>query len=77
MDNILNTNSIKGKTIAKATFMKDKNHDDEGWLRLDFTDGTYCVIEAGYGCYTGDSADEYPTNIYILSDRSFLIPNQE
>ena len=45
--------------------MTAKGYDDSGYLRLDFTDGTYCYIVAGYGGYTGGSLDEYPTNIRI------------
>lgn len=59
---------LKSKTIRSAQFMKHYKHDDEGYLCLFFTDGTKCLITAGYGGYTGESEDEYPTNIGI-SDR--------
>ena len=52
---------IIGKTIASARQYKHRNHDDEGWLHITFTDGTQIVIIAGYGGYTGQSEDEYPT----------------
>ena len=75
MNNRIKTDEIEGKTIAKATFMKAKNFDDEGWLQLDFTDGSSCLIESGYGGYSGKSIDEYPTFIEILDGRYNLIEN--
>ena len=67
--------NITGKTIAKVTEMKKPEYDDTGWIKLDFTDGTHCVIWAGYGGYTGDSEDEYPTCIGITDDADGLIPS--
>jgi len=49
---------ITGKTITKVTEMKKPEYDDTGWLKIDFTDGTHCVIYAGYFGYTGKSEDE-------------------
>jgi hypothetical protein len=67
--------NITGKTIAQVTEMKKPEYDDTGWLKLDFTDGTHCVIWAGYDSYTGDSEDEYPTCIGITDDVDGLIPS--
>jgi len=68
--------NIIGKTIANVTEMKKPEYDDTGWLKLDFTDGTHCVIWASYCGYTGDSEDEYPTCIGISNDmEGQLIPN--
>lgn len=65
---------IIGKTIASVTEMKKPQFDDEGWLRLEFTDGTVCAIVASYGGYTGKSEDENPTCIGITCQLDGLIP---
>lgn len=54
-----------GKTIIGATQKRLDRYDDEGYLELNFSDGTHAVIVASYGGYTGDSEEEYPTKIYI------------
>jgi hypothetical protein len=68
--------SIIGKTISKVTRMKKPEYDDTGWLKLDFTDGTCCVIWSSYGGYTGSSEDEYPTCIGISDDVAELVPTK-
>lgn len=65
---------IVGKTIQSATHAKRPEHDDEGWLLLEFTDGSKCVIDAWYGAYTGESEDEYPTSIGITDKTDGLVP---
>lgn len=65
---------LVGKTITAATKMCREDKDDEGWLKLQFSDGTSCVVVAGYGGYTGKSEDEYPTFIYIAEDVAGLVP---
>lgn len=65
---------IIGKTIASVTEMKKPQFDDEGWLRLEFTDGTACTIVSSYGGYTGNSEDEYPTFIGITDKLEGLVP---
>lgn len=70
----MDTKNIIGKTISAASLMKRDGYDDEGWLKLEFSDGTFCVVVAGYGCYTGNSNDEYPTYIDISDDISGLVP---
>jgi hypothetical protein len=59
---------MMGKTIVRARRLKLKGCDDNGFLRLDFTDGSHAVIEGGYGGYTGDSEDEYKTCIGMCGD---------
>ena len=67
--------NITGKTIAKVTKMKKPEFDDAGWIKLDFTDGTICIIMAGYHeNYTGSSECEYPTWIEITEDEEGLVP---
>ena len=63
-----------GKTIAEAEIMKMPAYDDEGRLRLKFTDGTQTVVVASYGGYTGNSEDEYPTYIELNDDCKGLVP---
>lgn len=60
--------SLVGKTIISATLMKRPEFDDTAWLHLSFSDGTHCVLRAGYACYTGDSEDEYPAYISIMDN---------
>lgn len=57
-----------GKTITSVDKMLSEDYDDEGCLRLKFSDGAYCLISAGYLPYTGKSMDEYPTTISIEFD---------
>ena len=66
-----------GKTISALTRMKKPEFDDCGWLKLDFTDGTSCVISAGSGAWTGDSEEEYPTSIEISEYIEGLIPAED
>ena len=61
----MNANNLVGKTITAATQMKHPTYDDSGWLKLNFSDGTECLITAGYQGYTGESEDEYPTCIGV------------
>lgn len=56
------------KTIIRVIQLKLKGHDDNGFLRLDFSDGSHAVIEGGYGGYTGDSEDEYKTCIGMCDE---------
>jgi hypothetical protein len=59
---------MQGKTIAAARQMRhNSNTDDTGYLRLDFTDGSFLVIAATYGMFdqSHSCAGEYPTDIYI------------
>jgi hypothetical protein len=74
MNKKLELNHLVGKTIASVTKMKKPQFDDEGWLRLEFTDGTSCVIVASYQDYTGDSENEYPTLIKIVNEVDGLVP---
>ena len=61
-----------GKTITSAKRKKLAEYDDEGFLELQFSDGTQATIVAGYWDYTGNSMEEYPTYINIEST-----PNEE
>lgn len=63
-----------GKTISDAELLKTPAYDDEGWLRLRFTDGTKAIIVSSYGMYTGSSYDEYPTYIEVNDDDDGLVP---
>ncbi|TWU59516.1 hypothetical protein V7x_55940 [Crateriforma conspicua] len=65
---------VVGKTIQSATQMKRPETDDDGWLLLEFTDGTRCMVVAYYGGYTGDSEDEYPTGICISEKVEGFVP---
>lgn len=67
-------NDIAGKTIKSATHVKRPTNDDEGWLLLEFTDGSKCVVYSWYGGYTGDSEDEYPTKIGITDKTDGFVP---
>ena len=63
---------LAGKTIVSATQKKLPDYDDEGFLVLTFSDGTRVAIIGGYGGYTGDSKDEYITQIEISDDEEFI-----
>jgi hypothetical protein len=65
---------LVGKTIRSATRMKKPEYDDDGWLKLEFTDGTSCVVVAYYCGYTGKSEDEYPTGINVTEKEEGLVP---
>lgn len=54
-----------GKTILSAKVRKSSKYDDEGFLDLEFSDGSKCTIEGSYGGYTGKSADEYISLIHL------------
>jgi hypothetical protein len=66
--------NLIGKTISSATRMKFPSLDDAGFLKLNFTDSTSCIIVADYGQHTGESADEFPTKISVVSHLDGLIP---
>ena len=68
---------IVGKTIQAATHVKRPTNDDEGWLLLEFTDGSKCVVYSFYGGYTGESEDEYPTGISITDNTDGFVPVAE
>jgi hypothetical protein len=57
-----------GKTVAAVKQQKLAKWDDEGFLRVEFTDGTHCTIVGGCGGYTGDSEGEYITRIEIADE---------
>jgi hypothetical protein len=67
---------LVGKTISEAVLLKCPGLDDEAWLRLRFTDGTECVLEATYGGFTGNSVDEYPSFLVVRENPlpSDLVP---
>ena len=58
---------LVGKTITSVKRKKPIGFDDEGFLLLEFSDGTDALLVAGYADYTGDSVDEYPTYLALLS----------
>lgn len=72
----MNDSEIIGKTISKVVKMKAIGHDDSGWLKLEFTDSSSVLIEARYGCYSGNSLGEYPTRIAI-TDVALISPDSE
>ena len=57
-----------------ATVHHRPTNDDEGWLLLELTDGSKCVVYSWYGGYTGDSEDEYPTGISITDKTDGFVP---
>lgn len=67
-----NLKDLIGKTIVCVQQMKLKDYDDEGFLHLEFSDGSHRVIEGGYDGYTGESEDEYKTIIGIASNEREL-----
>ena len=67
-----------GKTITAATQMKREDTDDEGFLRLVFSDGSSCVIVSDYiEEWTGRSKNEYPTDISVVGAVAGLIPLED
>jgi hypothetical protein len=62
----MDAKELIGKTITNASFKKAVLSDDEGFLVLEFSDDSTCTIIAAYNeSWTGNSAGEYPTKIYI------------
>lgn len=61
--------SLIGKTIVDAEYMKSPLWDDEPYLVLTFSDGTEATVFAAYGGYTGASNDEYPAFISLLNEK--------
>ena len=59
-------NNLVGKTIIKVTKMKRPDFDDEGWLKLEFSDKSECTLVSTYNNFTGGSEGEYPCNIFIV-----------
>lgn len=68
---------IEGKTIRRAVKVKKPNYDDEGFLLLEFTDGTDCIIEAWFGSFSGNSEEEYPTGISVRKNKGGFVPVEE
>ena len=50
-----------GKTIVAVKQKKLIGHDDDGFLEMQFSDGTKATIVAGYDGFE----DEYPTTISV------------
>jgi hypothetical protein len=67
-------NWMVGKTVTSAQEMERTEFDDAGFLKLEFSDGTDCVIVSGYYGHTGNSEDEYPTWIKVVDGVDNLIP---
>ena len=65
LTSLMNAHELIGKTVTNAKFQKLSKHDDAGYLLLNFSDGSECVVVASFGTYTGNSLDEYPTLITI------------
>lgn len=57
-----------GKTIQSVRQQKLVRFDDQGFLRIEFTDGTHCTIVGCYGGYTGHSEDEYIALIELADE---------
>ena len=57
--------NLIGKTIVAVKQKKLIGHDDDGFLEMQFSDGTKAIIVAYYSEFTGDSEDEYPTGIFV------------
>lgn len=71
----MNTKELIGKTIKAANIMQKQGYDDTGYLKLEFTDGTFVVIVSFYDEeYTRNSEGEYPTRIELSQDDNGLIP---
>lgn len=62
-----------GKTIINVELLKNRNTDDSGFVKLTFSDGDTAIVAGGYGRYTGDSNDEFPTKISLLGRDDFLV----
>ena len=62
--------SLIGKTILSAKKMRPVGYDDEGYLKLSFSDGSSIILESTYCGYTGNSLGEYSTDIEILTEQS-------
>lgn len=56
---------LVGKTIVAVKQKKLVGYDDEGFLEMQFSDGTKATIVSIYFGYTGESKSEYPTGIFI------------
>lgn len=71
----MNTKELIGKTIKSADIMQSQGYDDTGYLKLEFTDGTFVVVVSFYDDkYTKNSSGEYPTRIELSQDDKGLIP---
>ena len=57
--------NLIGKTIVAVKQKMLIGHDDNGFLEMQFSDGTKATIVACYGEYIGGSEDEYPTGIFV------------
>ncbi len=63
---------LLGKTIEKIEKSQYKKFDDE-FVKLIFTDGTICYLFGGFGDYSGESLDEYPTYVGMSEDLKGVI----
>lgn len=57
-----------GKTIKSVVQKKLKDYDDKGFLEIKFTDGTSVAIVSSYLGWSGNSVDEYTTDISIVEE---------
>ena len=45
---VMEFGDIVGKTIQAATHVKRPTNDNDGWLLLEFTDGSRCIVYSWY-----------------------------
>ena len=63
---------LVGKTITSVKRKKPIGFDDEGFLLLEFSDGTDALIVAGFeDNYTGNSLGEYPTYLSLYGSGKY------
>lgn len=68
--------SLKNARIKCAHQLKRKHVDDKGYLLLILSNNKNILISSCYGDYTGNSLDEYPTNIKMDEvDNKYLLEN--
>ena len=71
----MNIQDLVGKTITSATLMKYPAYSDEPVIRLTFSEGEPCDIEAAHsGEWDTKAHNEYPNYIYVDQCDEKLIP---
>lgn len=74
----MDLDALEGKTILAVRKKTKRGYDDTGYLEIQFTDGTSCIIVSGFDAdWTGLSEGEYATTIGVAETVDDLVEPED